>query len=116
MRFYLKLILVVGAFAWLRNSTTRRMLDNLAYEARVGFVCAFGTKVDRDGLIEYTLRLRAARDGYFEAYLAQERLLQSIQVSEASDEEDDGDESGPERDRLRCAIGSAGEAANPMSL
>jgi hypothetical protein len=101
MRFYAKLILITAAFAGLNSATARRMLGNLAFEARVGLVYAFGTKADLDRLIEDAVRMRAAREGYLETYLAQERLAQRIAMkTNSEDEEEDLSTTHPDVERL----------------
>ena len=89
MRFYAKLILITAAFTGLYSATGRRMLGNLAFEARVSLVYTFGSQADLDQLIEYGARLRAAREGYLDQYLAQERMVQRIDMRANSEDEDE---------------------------
>ena len=81
MRFYVKLILMVGPFVGLSSATVRRMTGNLAYEARVLFVTTFGSEADYERLIEYTGRRIAIENGYLDEYLARERFRQLRAIS-----------------------------------
>jgi hypothetical protein len=76
MRLYVKLVLMIAVFAGPNSATGRRMTGNLAYEIRVGLVCAFGNDADYERLVEYTGRLRAEQIGCLDAYLARHRYRQ----------------------------------------
>ncbi len=73
MRLYVKLSLMIAVFAGLVSPTGRRMTGNLAYEIRVGLVCAFGNDADYERLIEYTERRIAVQSDSFDAYRARHR-------------------------------------------
>ena len=100
MRFYLKLFLMVGSFMGLVSATGRRMTGNLAYEARVAFVFTFGSKADRERLIEDTGRMRAVEGGYLEEYLSRERFLQERTRYAQGSDPNDPDTATPEKDSI----------------
>jgi len=95
VRFYIKLILMVGPFVGFSSTTGRRMAGNLAYEARVLFVTTFGSEADHERLIEYTGRRMAIERGCLDEYLARERFGQLRLICVQSN---DGDTATPEED------------------
>ena len=76
MRLYLKLIVMAAVFAGLVSPTGQRMTGNLAYEIRVGLVCAFGNDADYERLVEYTGRMIAVQSDSIDAYVARRRFWQ----------------------------------------
>jgi len=104
MRFYLKLFLMVGSFMGLVSATGRRMTGNLAYEARVAFVFTFGSKADRERLIEDTGRMRAVEGGYLEEYLSRERFLQERTRYAQGSDPNDPDTATPEEDSIMKSV------------
>src|SRR5215208_2903330 len=78
MRFYVKLLLLIAAFAWLASPAGRRQGSNLAYEARVQAVLLFGTQADYESLIDDTQRALAREVGRFDVYLAGRRFQELL--------------------------------------
>jgi hypothetical protein len=78
MRLYVKLVLMVALFAGLAGTTGRRMTGALAYEARVAFVCAFGTEADYAALVDDTQRALAEESGNVHLYQAGQRFRQLL--------------------------------------
>ena len=63
MRFYIKLILFIILFGCASSSRVGGLAGDLAYEARVTFVCTFGSAADYEALVEDTRRMRFGRCG-----------------------------------------------------
>ena len=63
MRFYLKLILFMIPFACGSGSRVGGLAGELAYDARVMFICTFGSAADYQALVEDTRRMRFAESG-----------------------------------------------------
>ena len=63
MRFYIKLLLIVGVFCFLASEPGKRIAGDLAYDVRVGLVCAFGDDAAFEALVRDTQRMLAARSG-----------------------------------------------------
>ena len=78
MRLYMKLALMVALFAGLASTAGRRMTGELAYEARVAFVCAFGTEADYAALVDDTHYVLAKRGGNVQLYRAGQRFGQLL--------------------------------------
>ena len=76
MRLYVKLSLMIAVFVALTSATGRRMTGNLAYEIRVGLVCAFGNDADYERLVEYTGRRIAVQNDCLDAYLTRRHFWQ----------------------------------------
>jgi hypothetical protein len=85
MRLYVKLALMVALFAGLASTAGRRMTGALAYDARVGFVCAFGSEADYAALVDDTAYMLAQQNGDVElCRLGQRvRLLLAERLAEA---------------------------------
>ena len=73
MRFYIKLILFIILFGCASSSRVGGLAGDLAYEARVTFVCTFGSAVDYEALMEDTDRMVAAQSGCLDLYEAGKR-------------------------------------------
>lgn len=73
MRFYVKLFLLLAAFAALASPAGRRGAAELAYQARVQAVLKFGTQADYEALVDDTQRSLAAQCGRLDTYQAGKR-------------------------------------------
>src|SRR5687767_11464522 len=78
MRFYLKLFVLIAIFACASRWPLRQTISDLAYDARVAFVCAFGSASDYEALIDDTQRMLARDRGNVELYLKGQRYRQLL--------------------------------------
>ena len=75
MRFYLKIVLLIHlCVGW----PIQRTVSDLAYDVRVGFVCAFGSAADYEGLIDDTQRMLARERGNLDLYLKGQRYRELL--------------------------------------
>jgi hypothetical protein len=105
MRFYLKLFVLVAIFACASRWPLRHTISDLAYDARVGFVCAFGSASDYEALIEDAQR-RDNLDLYLKGQryrqLLAERLAAAARLNMPLSEDD------LERIRTQCVMEAFG--------
>ena len=78
MRFYCKLFVLIAIFACASRWQLRRMIADLTYDARVAFVCAFGSASDYQMLIDDTQQMLARERGSLDLYLKGKRYRQLL--------------------------------------
>jgi hypothetical protein len=78
MRFYLKLFVLISLFACASRWQLWQTIDDLAYDARVAFVCAFGSVSDYEALIDDTERMLACEHGNPDLYVRGKRYRQLL--------------------------------------
>ena len=78
MRFYLKLFVLIVVFVCASRWPLRRAISDLAYDARVGLVCAFGGASAYETLIDDTQRTLASENGNLDLYLRGIRYRQLL--------------------------------------
>ena len=110
MRLYLKLIALIAIFGCASRWQLRQTMSDLAYDARVAFVCAFGSASDYQALIDDTQEMLARERGNLDLYLKgqrcrqllDERLAAATRLNMAMSETD------LERIRTECTIAAFG--------
>ncbi len=78
MRLYLKLLVMIVIFLCASNAQVHETTRNLAYEARVAFVCRFGSAADFEALVDDTHRMLAEEQGGLDLYEAGKRWRQLL--------------------------------------
>src|SRR5687768_16420584 len=84
MRMYLKLFLMIAVFAITVALQSGATTSDLADDARVTWVCGFGSAADYEALIDDFQRMRAHQQDTFELYLAGKRYDQCIAECDAA--------------------------------
>jgi hypothetical protein len=118
MRLYLKLLVMLVVFAIASSSPFRQMTGDLAYDARVAFVCAIGDEADYQLLIDDTQRTLAHEAGHVDLYLRAkryrelraERLAAAARLNIALSDED------LFRIQAKCVIDAFGPRAEPLRV
>jgi hypothetical protein len=78
MRFYLKLFVLIAIFACASRWQLWRTICDLAYDTRVAFVCAFGSALDYQTLIDDTQEMIARDQGNLDLYCRGKRYTQLL--------------------------------------
>ncbi len=78
MRLYLKLLLMIVVFAGASNSQLQETTSDLAYDARVAFVCRLGSAADYEALVDDTQHMLAREQGNLDLHLKGKRYRQLL--------------------------------------
>jgi hypothetical protein len=83
VRLYLKLFLFVAVFACLASRRVCQTASDLAFDARVAFVCRFGSEADLEALIDDTDHMLARAADNLWVYRAGKRYRQLLAEAHA---------------------------------